>query len=81
MKKRPIKQLSMEKFLRNKLDLSLWIVAIVLLIMTLAYSVLVVRFLARVVKNVMNPNLIKNQEVVTFSISKAREIRERERNR
>ncbi len=65
----------MEKFFRNKLDVALWVAALVLSVALFIYFFAAVRFLAQTTNAALDQNLIKQSEIVSFNLAKAREIR------
>ena len=67
----------MAKFFRNRLDIVFGAVALALFIALTWYVLLEARFLAGAWQAATDPNLIKEGEIATFNLVKAREILKR----
>lgn len=67
----------MEKFLRNKLNIILWIAAIAVAILLALYAIAVTHFLIITVQEAYNKNLIKSGAVVTFNLAKVEQLKRR----
>lgn len=66
---------SMELFFRNKLNVVLWAVALLMVVLLLAYLVAAARFLVNVGTAAFGSSLIKTGEIVTFNLAKAAELK------
>lgn len=64
----------MAKFFRNKLTIALGITAVFLIAALGIYLVSRARFLVRAMQAATDQNLIKQGEIVTFNLAKAREV-------
>lgn len=67
----------MEKFLRNKLNIVLWIAAIVVAVLLTLYAITATHFLIITMQEAYNKNLIKNSEIVTFNLTKVEQLKRR----
>lgn len=67
--------MSMAKFFRNKLDLVFWLIAVFVFAALLVYAIYVIKFLVGEFYAATNPNLIKQQEIVRFSLNKIKNLR------
>ncbi len=65
----------MAKFLRNKVDVVFWILAIALFLLLASYSVFSIKYLIKEFYEANNPNLIKPPEVVRFNLNKLQDLR------
>ncbi len=69
----------MEKFFRNKLHIVLGITAIVLIVALGVYLISAAHAMIQTIQAATDQNLIKQEEIVTFNLAKAREVLERKR--
>lgn len=67
----------MEKFLRNKLNITLWAAAIALVVLLALYAITATHFLMVILREAYNKNLIKTGEIVTFNLAKAEQLKRR----
>lgn len=67
---------SMGTFFRNKLNVVLWVAALVMVALLVAYLVTAARFLISVSQAGFGTSLIKSGEIVTFNLAKAAQLKE-----
>lgn len=67
----------MEKFLRNKLNMILWGVAMVIIVLLTLYAITATHFLIITMQEAYNKNLIKTSEIVTFNLTKVEQLKRR----
>lgn len=67
----------MEKFLRNKLNIILWVAAIVVAVVLTLYAIAATHFLIITVQEAYNRNLIKSGAMVTFNLTKVEQLKRR----
>ena len=63
-------------FFRNKLNIILWTVAILMVALLVAYLVTAARFLVGVSQAAFGNSLIKSGEIVTFNLAKVKQLKE-----
>ncbi len=66
----------MALFFRNKLNVVLWVAALVMVGLLIAYLVAAARFLINVGNAAFGESLIKSGEIVTFNLAKAAQLKE-----
>lgn len=66
----------MALFFRNKLNVVLWIAALCMIALLVAYLVAAARFLISVGDAAFGGSLIKSGEIVTFNLTKAAQLKE-----
>lgn len=66
----------MGAFFRNKLNIVLWAVALLMIALLVAYLVAAARFLVSASTAAFGGSLIKSGEIVTFNLAKAAQLRE-----
>ena len=67
---------SMALFFRNKLNIILWVAALVMVALLVAYLLAATRFLVNVGSAAFGDSLIKTGEIVTFNLAKAAQLKE-----
>lgn len=65
----------MEKFLRNKLNIVLWVVAITVAVLIIFYVIATTHFLVVTMQEAYTKNLIKTSEIATFNLTKAEQLK------
>lgn len=65
----------MEKFFRSKKDIMFWIIAVMIFLILLSFSIYAISFLVNKFNLVLNYNLIKEGELVRFNLNKVKELR------
>ncbi|MDO8582852.1 MAG: hypothetical protein Q7R63_02570 [bacterium] len=66
----------MALFFRNKLNVVLWVAALVMVALLVAYLLAAGRFLVSVSSAAFGDSLIKTGEIVTFNLAKAAQLKE-----
>ena len=67
---------SMALFFRNKLNVVLWVAALLMVALLVAYLLAAGRFLVSVSNAAFGDSLIKSGEIVTFNLAKATQLKE-----
>jgi hypothetical protein len=65
----------MGTFFRNKLNVVLWVTALVMVALLVTYLVAAARFLVNVSSAAFGSSLIKSGEIVTFNLAKVAELK------
>ncbi len=66
----------MGTFFRNKLNVVLWVAALCMAALLVAYLLAAARFLVGVSQAAFGGSLIKSGEIVTFNLAKAAQLKE-----
>ena len=66
----------MGTFFRNKLNVALWVAALLMVALLVVYLVTAARFLVGVSAAGFGTSLIKSREIVTFNLAKAAQLKE-----
>lgn len=66
----------MALFFRNKLNVVLWVAALLMVALLIAYLVSAARFLVSVGSAAFGGSLIKSGEIVTFNLAKAAQLKQ-----
>lgn len=69
----------MEKFFRNKLHITLGMTAVILIVALSIYLISAAHAMIQTIQAATDQSLIKQGEIVTFNLAKAREVLEGKR--